>query len=382
MATAQQIWSMTPFGAENGGIGLESDVLVNVTADGVDINALWQEVQQALTLWNSERSAIAQLLARHTINAADAVPQSIQDDSFEIATEAGEPESLRAPGNAVLLGNTLEDYDKAGRFSWKFLRDSTAEQVRAITNYALAADNKLTNGLVMQRLFNPAPETNEFGHTCYGLWSSDGMVPPPHLGKAFAASHNHYLVSGSTELDSGDLEALTSTVTEHGYGVEATSRLLCFVSPQEAERISMFKAGQESATGVIAKHDYIPSAGAPAYLQPENIVGQIAPAEFNGLKINGSYGPLWIIQSQYIPVGYVAVVATDGPDSDNNAISVRQHVNKSYQGLRVIPGPVPAYPIQESFWARCIGVGTRHRGAAAVMQIKASGSYEAPSLAL
>ncbi|MGV7654254.1 hypothetical protein PJN19_29240, partial [Mycobacterium kansasii] len=93
--------------------------------------------------------------SRHTINAADAVPQSIADESFELASEFGEPESLRAPSNAILLGNTLEDYDKAGRFTWKFLRDSTAEQIRAVTNYAVASDNKLVNGLIVNRLFNP-----------------------------------------------------------------------------------------------------------------------------------------------------------------------------------------------------------------------------------
>ena len=86
------------------------------------------------------------------------------------------------------------------------------------------------------------------------------------------------------------------------------------------------------------------------------------------------------MRSQYINQGYFAVVATAGANNPNNAVSVRQHTNVAYQGLRMIPGPVPAYPLTESFWARCIGVGTRHRGAAAVTQIKASGSYEAPSI--
>jgi hypothetical protein len=95
------------------------------------------------------------------------------------------------PSNAILLGNTLVDYDKAGRFTWKFLRDSTAEQIRAVTNYAVAADNKLVNGLIVNRLFNPAAQENEFGHTCYPLWSNDGMVPPPYLGKQFDSSHGN-----------------------------------------------------------------------------------------------------------------------------------------------------------------------------------------------
>ncbi|MGV7451174.1 hypothetical protein PJH53_29000 [Mycobacterium kansasii] len=378
-AHLQRLLEFPPFGGEGLGYNTEGDVLVNTTADGVDVNALWDEVQTVLSAWNAERGAVASLLSRHTINAADAVPQSIADESFELASEFGEPESLRAPSNAILLGNTLEDYDKAGRFTWKFLRDSTAEQIRAVTNYAVASDNKLVNGLIVNRLFNPTPQVNEFGHTCYGLWSADG-VPPPYLGKTFDDTHTHYLVSEADEIDSGDLEALLNHVTEHGYGLDPGSRLIAFMNPLEADEVSAFKAGEVNNNTVVAKHDFIPSQGAPAYLQPENIVGEIAPAHYQGLKIDGSYGPLWIVRSQYIPAKYLLVVATSGANSPNNAVSVREHTNAAYRGLRTIPGNKPGYPLQDSFWARCIGVGTRHRGAAAVMQIKATGSYVAPSI--
>lgn len=367
-----------PFGADSSGINTEGDVLVNTTADGVAIDVLWQEVQQVLSAWNAERSAVASLLSRSTINAADAIPQAIEDESFEEASEHGEPESIRVPGNAILLGSTLGDWDKAGRFTWKFLRDSTAEQIRAVTNYALAADNKLTNGLIVNRIFNPEPELNEWNHTCYGLWSADGMVPPTYLGKTFDRDHSHYLVSGSAVIDSGDLDAAIKHVQEHGYGVSPVSRLIAFMNEQEADEVSKFRAGTANNNSAVAAHDYIPSQGAPAYLQPDNIVGQVAPAQFNGLMIDGSYSKLWIVRTQYIPAGYFAVVATDGPNSPNNAVSFREHVNAAYRGLRNIPGPKPNYPMEESFWARCCGVGTRHRGAAVVTQVKESGSYVAP----
>jgi hypothetical protein len=62
-------------------------------------------------------------------------------------------------------------------------------------------------------------------------------------------------------------------------------------------------------------------------------------------------------------------------------IGVRQHRNTLYQGLRIIPGYRPAYPLQDSFFQRSFGVGVRHRGSAAVMQIKASGTYDPPEVA-
>ncbi|WP_373139637.1 hypothetical protein [Mycobacterium marinum] len=79
-----------------------------------------------------------------------------------------------------------------------------------------------------------------------------------------------------------------------------------------------------------------------------------------------------------MPSGYAAVVATDGPNGNANPVGFREHVKPAYQGLHHIPGNGP-YPIQDSLFARGFGVGVRHRGATAICQIKASGSYTAPT---
>jgi hypothetical protein len=98
----------------------------------------------------------------------------------------------------------------------------------------------------------------------------------PYLDKTFDASHTHHLVSGAAEIDSGDLEAAIAHVREHGYGVGPGSRPIAFMNPLEADEVSAFKAGEVNNNTVTAKHDFIPSQGAPAYLQPDNIVGEIA----------------------------------------------------------------------------------------------------------
>ncbi|MFP1155105.1 hypothetical protein ACK280_23930 [Mycobacterium sherrisii] len=367
---------LPPFGAE-GGYATEGDVLVNTTADGVDLNVIWAEVAAVVKAWNAERSALTSLLAFNTTNTADAIPQSRSVDSFEEASEYGEPESMRPPSNYHLMGYTFKDWDKASRWTWKFLRDSTAEQVRAVANYALEADNRLTTGTILQRLFDPAQGENEWSHPVYGLYNGDSMVPPAYLGKEFQTAHQHYLVSGSDTIDSGDLETATRMVAEHGYGSEPNSRLLALMNPAQAEVVASFKAGEQNAPDIIAKHDYIPSQGAPAYLQPENIVGQVAPESFNGLKVQGSYGPVWIIQSDFIPEDYFTVVATYGANSSDNVIGFREHPQRQYQGLRTIPGLGP-YPLTDAFFQRSFGVGVRRRGQACVTQIKATGTYDVP----
>ena len=177
------------------------------------------------------------------------------------------------------------------------------------------------------------------------------MVPPPYLGKTFDATHTHLLISGADVIDSGDLEAAITHVTEHGYGTHLSNLLIAFMNPVEADEVSSFKAGEVNNNTVKAKHDFIPSQGAPAYYTPNEIVGQVAPAQYQGLAIDGSYSMLWIVRSAYIPEGYFMVVATSGVNSPNNAVSIRQHTNVAYQGLRTIPGPVPNYPLTQSFWA-------------------------------
>jgi hypothetical protein len=162
--------------------------------------------------------------------------------------------------------------------------------------------------------------------------------------------------------------------------MEPNSQLICLVNPAEAEAIASFRAGVISANDAVAKHDYIPSSGSPAWLTSENIMGQQAPAQFNKLRVNGSYGPLYIIQSDFVPEKYVTVFATYGPGSADNLIGVRQHPRSQYQGLRHIPGLVNDYPLQDSHFQRSMGTGTRRRGAAAVCQIKEAGSYDVPEI--
>jgi hypothetical protein len=369
-----------PFGADTAGIGTEGDALVQQLADGTDLNAMWAELRTVLNTWNAERSAVVQLLSHPTTNTADAVPQSILDESFEPASEFGEPTSLRVPSQYLLLGYTLDDYDRATRFTWKALRRMTAEQVRAAVDGILSADNKLTTGLVMKRLFDNTPHENEWGHTCYGLWSNDGLTPPAFAGKTFTSSHSHYIVTGSTSLDSKDLEDAYEHIVEHGYAVDEPSQLLVFCHPDDEKVIAGFRSGVENNNSVKASYDYIPSASSPAWYLPvgQNIQGTPVAGNYNGLKVQGSYGPGLIIRSYYIPQHYVVVVANAGVGSPFNPVGVREH--PIYKGLRQIPGAVPAYPLQDSFFARAIGTGVRHRGAAAILQCSAPGSYVIPTI--
>jgi hypothetical protein len=370
------------WGGDGKGFNTAGDVLVNMTSDGVDLNAIWAEIAEALTLYNSERSAVARLLSYPTTMAADAVPQSINSESFEEASDMGIPHAVREPADYLLLGYMFKDFDLSLRATWKFLRGATAEQVTAQVTRVIEADNKLVEGTILRRLFDPAQVYNEWNHKCYGLWCNDGMTPPPYLGRTFPSTTTHYFTSESTVIDSADIEDMIRVIRIKGYGTTPGSQFVILANPDEGEQMTVWRAGVEYRTsGPKPNFDFIPSAVMPAWISTESIHGPVPPAEWNNLKVWGSYGGALLIMSNFIPSGYVAVVASGGPDSDLNPIGMRQHVNTAYQGLRHIPGHWQGYPLQDSFFARGFGVGVRHRGAAAVCQVTASSSYTALSIA-
>ncbi|WP_157849035.1 hypothetical protein [Mycolicibacterium setense] len=268
--------------------------------------------------------------------------------------------------------------------------NATSEQVRAQAARALEADARRVQRTVLQRLFDPTEGSNEWQHRVFGLYNgTDGIKPPSWLGRNFAADHNHYLVSGSATLDSEDLELGMAHLTEHGFGVTSVvngnpSSIYILVNPAEADVISTFRAGVENANGKKAKHDFIPSSAVPPCLTDKTLVGTPPPVEVapGGLPILGQYGLGLVVQDYVVPQGYVVIVASGGPNSPANAIGLRSHERPEYRGLRLIAGNYERFPIAESFYQRSIGAGTRRRGAAVVIQCKATGSYEAPTIAL
>ena len=67
MATKFRIWG------GDSGIITHGDVLINKTADGVDLNDISAETQDVLELCNRERKSVTDLLSYKTVNVADAI---------------------------------------------------------------------------------------------------------------------------------------------------------------------------------------------------------------------------------------------------------------------------------------------------------------------
>ncbi|MEN3220703.1 hypothetical protein PUR22_07635 [Mycolicibacterium porcinum] len=370
-------------GGDGRGYQTSGSVLVNKTADGVGLNEIWSEIQEALTVYNEQRTAIANLVSFRTTRPGDAVSQNVMAEHFEEATEFGQPTGIADP-SFLKIGYSLKDFDLALRSTWKYLRDATAEQITSRVTRVFEADNRLVTGTIMQRLFSPLSYTNDQMLTCYGLWTGDdGLIPPAHMGQTFDNTHTHYLGTNSATMLPTHVESMIGHVKHHGYGTTQAAQFILFMHPDDVETSGMtaWRAGVEVTTGVEPKFDFIVSSSAPAFLTAEHVEGTKPPAEYNGLPVLGSYGGAFVVQSYFIPKGYAALVASGGPNSDNNPVAVREHDQVEYQGLRHIAGNGP-YPLQDSYFQRTVGVGIRHRGAAVVCRIAASSTYTEPTIQL
>lgn len=371
------------FGGEGtfGGYHQESDV-INVTADGVDINALWETYQAQVGIYNEAQATLVQLLTYPVQNLIETVPQ-VGEAEFELASEYGIPQSNRIKLDYFQMAYDFDDYDTRIAYTWKFLRDADSRQVEAIHNANLTADGRLVFRKVMEAIFdNRNRDTDIRGqnYKVYPLYNGDGTVPPDFKGKSFAGTHSHYMVSGAAQITPDDLEDAYENIAEHGYGIEAGTQFVWLGNRTQIKEIRKFRQG-ETFGGVVANYDFIPAANQPALIVPnsEGLLGSRPPNTWNGLNVIGSYGDILIIEEAYIPEGYSLMFGTGGEGDLQNIVGLREHANPAYRGLRLVPGNQQRYPLIDSYYSRGFGTGIRQRAGAVVMQYKASGAYEVPT---
>lgn len=368
------------------GYNAHSDILQR-TVDGRDLNELWTEYQQVISAWNARRDALVSSLTYNVQFPIEDVPVVGQDANFERSSEYGEPKGMRPAPTVYHMGYDFEWYDLAARFTWQFLADATAQQVDAVQNAALEADSRLVTTEVLRTLFsnvNRDVSINRNPYKVYTFWNADGVVPPSYKTFTFTGSHTHFLTTGTTTLEASDVERMIDALDEHGYSVQEGYQQILLVNRAEMQVIRTWR----SATGANvtpdathATYDFIPTPlASQTFVIPQNVnvVGAQPPSTVNGFNVMGSYGPLLVVQEDFIPAGYLAAFATGGPANLRNPIGIREHARAELRGMRLAKGRNPDYPLIDSFYVRGFGTGVRHRGAGVVMQ-KTAGSYTAPT---
>lgn len=365
------------------GINATGDILTK-TRDGQDLNAIWTQYQELLDAWNGTRQPLIDLLTFSVTEIVEDVAQGIEED-FEVATEFGQPRAVRPQTTIQQRAYDFNWYDVAARFTFKFLSDASARQVDMVQEQILEADNRLQFKLVMRRLFNNANNNTTINGAVYPakpLYNADSEFIPQYQGVSFnAASHTHYVTSGAAALDSGDVENIASLLEEHGYKRSTGFQIVILVNPNVGAAVRLWKAGQTNTNGAIATYDFVPPTGTNIILPSTVTLFGSQPAQtFRGFDVIGSYGPYLIVQDNNIPSGYITAFATQGGNTSANIVGIREHVDQSLRGLLLKGGDRNAYPIVNSTYIRGMGTGVRTRGAAAIMQITAAGSYTTPTI--
>lgn len=373
---------MTISGGDFSGFSTEGDLRYR-TADGVPYATLWTEFDDTLSIWNQHQTGLAALFTYPVTSTVETVP-SIGAVRFEKASEFGVPKSARLGVDYYQLAYGYEDWDLAFRYTWKYLRENPAAEIRAQHDRTLEAHNLEIFYEVMKAIFDNRTRSTEvsgLGYNVYPLYNGTGPKPPDFNGVSFASNHDHYVVSGNTLLDSEDIEGCIALLAEHGYGRRSGTQIVFLVSQAIIDVVSGFRKGVANNNSKTAKYDWIPAPSQPAQftVNADGLLGTQPPDTWNGLIISGSYGDAWFVEEPVVPAGYLLAVASGGVANASNLVGIRQHDNPAWRGLRIMPGNQSNYPLIEGFYQFGMGTGIRQRGGAVVMQIKASGSYDIPA---
>jgi hypothetical protein len=360
----------------------EGDILTH-TVDGVDLNQLWAEFIDANTIYNEHKQGMVGLLTYPVLSDIELVPQ-IGDFNFEEATEFGIPRGQNTNISYYQLAYDYKDYDLKLGYTWKFLRDAPAQQVEAIHTKAIQADQALVFRKTMEAIFYNVSRTtiiNSMQYKVSPLANADGWVPPSYKGVVFDGTHDHYITTGGSVVDSGDVEDCVNHLTEHGYGWDTGTQIVAFCNRSEINQIRTFRFGQTNNNSVVANFDFVPALGQPALIVPnaEGLLGGQAPAVWNGLRVSGSYMDVLFVEEPLMPPGYMMFLSTGGVNTDENIVGVREHVSPEWRGLRLLPGNQQRYPLVDGYYIHGFGTGIRRRTGALVCQVSTNGSYTPPA---
>jgi hypothetical protein len=366
----------------NSGTHVSGDV-VTQTADGRDLSEIWTQMLALLNAVNGQRQALIRFLTFSVQSPLELVPQQGTGVDFEESSQFGEPVGQRVTPTYFNMAYTFKWYDLAGRYTWQYLADATETMVNSLATAAVEAYWRKQLFEVFKTVFNASnlsASINQQAYTVYKFYNNDGTVPPTYKNNTFLGTHQHYRTTGAGTLNAGDLDEMIADFTSHGYSQENGYQQVLMVHTTQGNVIRNFRSTANGGTGL---YDFIPAQGQPGQIisQTTQVLGQapIAPT-LQGLTVIGNYGPLTVVQDDWLPSTHIFGFCTGGVDSLSNPVGIREHANTNLRGLRLVKGRQPDYPLIDSFWSFGFGTGVRHRGAGMVMEITADATYDPPAI--
>jgi len=318
------------------------------TNDYVDANELWRDFQDSLEDYNATSHGLVDLLAFRTTDKTFSVVQGAYE--FEEYADYTLPDSQDLTYLELSVG--IKDFDLRYAYTWARILESSSAELDARHEAALQADTRLMLKQVLRAALTKEGLTLK-GVTSPAFYNADGTIPPTVKNTTFTGWHNHYLTTGESSVNAGDLDQMQDDLTEHGFVTD----LVLMVNRSQQRTIEGFT-------------NFVPSKDRVHDIKWTNLVGE---------PYIGSYSQMAILVEDWIPAGYLFLFSAQGQGTAR-PIAFRESTNEQAQGLILQRGNNPEYPLSDSFYYRKFGVGVRQRGNGVLMQVTASSEYTSPTI--
>jgi hypothetical protein len=225
---------------------------------------------------------------------------------------------------------------------------------------------------ILKALFNNANDTTWYEEaydrtlTIRRLANTDGTTYAPVMNAETGADDNHYLVSTYTSASISNTNnpfiTLRDEIKEH-FGEDVN--IVVFINPAQSAIVKTLAA-------FVEYNDPMLTTG----LGEVTIRGS-APSGIPGMVI-GRISNVWVAEWTSVPADYMLAVDVSQPGPLTKRIDAATDVQG--RGVLTLIARQTEFPLEEAFWRDRHGYGVSNRLSAAIMQFKASGSYDIPAI--
>jgi hypothetical protein len=342
-----------------------------------DANTPVQTVGQQLTF-----EAINRFAARHNTNVGNIIRRFVDDTTTDIETYYETPgggmmqetNRLSRPGAVKTYGRYNVGFpirdarDQIAGDDITFAYLTLAQLQRQVTNIFIRHLNWVRFH-ILRALFNNANETffDEFLQreiTVRRLANTDGTIYAPNLNAETGTDDNHYLVSGylSSAISNTNNPFITlrDEITEHS----GDGNIVVFINPAQSAVVK-------------ALADFVGYTDPMIRLPTDStVITGAAPDGLPGTVI-GRVSSVWVVEWTTIPADYMVALDISQPPPLRKRIDIATNIQG--RGQLALIARQQEFPLEESFWRDRHGYGVGNRLGTAIMQFKASGTYDIPA---
>ena len=318
------------------------------TTDGIDLNEiLYGTVLPIVDLYNDEEELDLRAMITHDRDESYKKFDASGRFKFQRLGEGEKPTSRR-----IKWGKRQKDTEKFGldidyTFDWLMSNDSSSQEIALKASKAISRDRALQTAIILDVCL--ASGTDGFYNAAFS--TEEKMSAPPSYGQnTFAATHTHYVASGSSTLALSAITAAKKHLKEHGY--KGTIWGLCNANFfQKIEDLAGW-AGLTSTAFVISN----------------KVIDGVAVDGFKGRLL----GVDWK-ETEWMPDGYFMLIGVQA--GQEKPVSYIQKKNPAAKGLILTPGSYdPKYPIIDATYLHWLQAQVLYRGAGVVYYLGASWS--------